>query len=140
MKTGEKIAGGFFVAGGDAAKMLDCIEEPLDEITLAVKREVAVPLNFAIRFRRDDRLDGAHFEALDEGVAIISLVAEKRSGLDLGGQRLCLIDVMDLAAGEAERERIAQSVDDGVDFGRQAAARTAYGLVLAPFLRAPALC
>ena len=47
---------------------------------------------------------------------------------------------MDLAAGEAERQGIAQGVDDHMDFGGQAAARAAYGLVDAPFLRAPALC
>jgi hypothetical protein len=47
---------------------------------------------------------------------------------------------VDLAAGEAERHRIAESVDDHMDFGGQAAARAAYGLVETPFLSAPALC
>jgi hypothetical protein len=47
---------------------------------------------------------------------------------------------MDLAAGEAERQRVAESVDDRMDFGGQAAARPAYGLVDPPFLRPPALC
>jgi len=45
-----------------------------------------------------------------------------------------------LPAGQAERQRIAQGVDDHMDFGGQAAARAAYGLIEAPFLRAPALC
>jgi hypothetical protein len=47
---------------------------------------------------------------------------------------------VDLAAGEAERQRIAQGVDDHMDLGGQSAARAAYGLVDPPFLRAPALC
>jgi hypothetical protein len=51
-----------------------------------------------------------------------------------------LVDIVDLPAGETERQRIAQGVDDHMDFGGQAAARAAYGLVEAPFLRAPALC
>jgi hypothetical protein len=53
---------------------------------------------------------------------------------------LGLGDVVDLAAGEAERQRIAESVDDHMDLGGQAAARAAYGLVEPPFLSAPALC
>jgi hypothetical protein len=51
-----------------------------------------------------------------------------------------LVDVVDLSACEAERQRVAQGVDDHMDFGGQTAARAAYGLVEAPFLRAPALC
>jgi hypothetical protein len=47
---------------------------------------------------------------------------------------------VDMPAGEAERQRIAEGVDDHMNFGGQAAARAAYGLVEAPFLRAPALC
>jgi hypothetical protein len=47
---------------------------------------------------------------------------------------------VDMPAGEAERQRIAEGVDDHMNFGGRAAARAAYGLVEAPFLRAPALC
>ena len=46
---------------------------------------------------------------------------------------------MNLTAGEADNERIAERVDDGVDFRRQSAARAPDGLV-APFFGAPALC
>jgi hypothetical protein len=38
-----------------------------------------------------------------------------------------------LATGEAERQRIAQGIDDHMDFRRQPAARTAYGLVASIF-------
>jgi hypothetical protein len=47
---------------------------------------------------------------------------------------------VDLSAGEAERQRVAQSVHDHMDLGGRAAARAAYRLVETPFLRAPALC
>ena len=140
MEAGEEIARGLLVAGSDAAKVLDGIEEPLDEIAFAVKREVAVPFDFAVGFWRDHRLDDARFEALDEAVAVVSLVGEKRSGIGLRHQCFGLGDIVDLAAGEAEHERISQGVDDGMDFRRQAAARAAYGLVFARFFWAPALC
>jgi hypothetical protein len=35
--------------------MLEFIEEALDEVAFAVEREIAKPLGFAVRFRRDDR-------------------------------------------------------------------------------------
>ena len=60
--------------------------------------------------------------------------------LDLRDQPFGCLDVVNLAAGQTDRQRIAERIDDGVDLRRQAAARTAYGLVKAPFLRAPALC
>ena len=61
-------------------------------------------------------------------------------GLHFGREGLGLGDVVDLAAGEAERQRVAESVDDHMDLGGRAAARAAYGLVEPPFLSAPALC
>ena len=140
VETGEIVAGSLFITGGDAAKVLDGIEEPLDEIALAVERKIAVPYDLAFRFRWDHRFDVAHFQAFDEGIAVVALVAEERCGLDLSRKRFCLRDVVCLSSSQAEREGISQGVDDGMDFRRQAAARAAYGLVLAPFLRAPALC
>jgi len=140
MQTGEVIACGFFVAGGDTTKMLDGIEEPFNEIALAVYREVAVAFDLPVRFRRDHRLDGPHLKALDEGVAVISLVAKHCSGLNLSREGFCLCDIVRLPPGEADRKRVSQSIDYGVNFSRQAAARAAYGLILSPFLRAPALC
>ena len=140
MKSGEIVAGSLFITGGDAAKVLDGIEGALDEIALAIERKIAIPFDLAVRFRRDHRFDGAHFQALDEAVAVIALVAEERGGLDLSGKCLCLHDVVCLPSGQAEREGISQGVDDGMNFRRQAAARAAYGLVLPPFLGAPALC
>ena len=68
----EEIARGLLVAGGDGPEMLDGIEKALDEIALGIKREVAVAFDLAVGFRRDDRLDGAHFEAVDEAVAVIA--------------------------------------------------------------------
>ena len=57
--------------------MLDYTEEALDEIALAIEREVAIAFHFPIRFRRDDHLDRARRQALDETIGVISLVGEK---------------------------------------------------------------
>ncbi len=140
MKACEKVARGFFVAGGDASERLDELKETLDEVAFGVEGEVAIAFGLAIRFRWDDRLDRAHFEAFDEGAGVVALVAEEGFGLHFGREGFSLGDVMDLSAGEAERQRVAQGVDDHMDLGGRAAARAAYRLVETPFLRAPALC
>ena len=140
MQGGEEIAGSFFVARCDASELFDELKETLDEVAFGVEREVAIARDLAIRFWRDDRLDRPGFEAFDEGVGIVAFVAEEGFGLHFSREGLGLGDVVDLAAGEAERQRVAESVDDHMDLGGRAAARAAYGLVEAPFLRAPALC
>jgi len=73
-------------------------------------------------------------------VGVITLVGEQGFGLDQSQQRVGLRDVMGLPAREAQRQRIAQGVDDHMDFRREPAARASNGLVETPFLRAPAEC
>jgi hypothetical protein len=140
MEAREEIARGFFIAGRDASELFEELKETLDEVAFGVEGEVAIASDLAVRLWRDDRLDGSHFEALDEGVGVVALVAEEGFGLHFSGEGFSLGDVVDLAAGETERQRIAQGVDDHMDLGGRAAARAAYGLVETPFLRAPALC
>ena len=79
----------------------------------------------ALRCLRDDRLDGSHFEALDEGVGVC-LVAEEGFGLGFSREGFSLGDIVDLAAGEAERTDCQAS--SHMDLGGQSAARAAYGL------------
>lgn len=136
----QEVAGGFLVAGSDATEVFDGIEEALDQIALGIKRIVALSLGFAVGLWRDDGGDGAHFEAFDKAVSVVSLIGDHGVRLGLGRQRFSLGDVVGLAAGEADREGISQGIDDDMDFRRQSAARPADGLIGAPFLRAPALC
>ncbi len=48
--------------------------------------------------------------------------------------------VMRLAAGQEEADRVAERIDQGMDFGAQSAARAPDRLVVAGFFWAPALC
>ena len=105
-----------------------------------VMRVIAIAFVLAIRLWRDDRLDPARPEAGNVGVGVVALVGQDGFWLDLCGQRLSLVDVVDLTFGQSERERVSQRIDDHMDFRGQTAARTADGLVDAFFLRAPALC
>src|SRR5271157_5123477 len=129
MQAREEIARGFLVAGGDAAELFDEIEEALDEIAFGVEGEVAIARDLAVRFWRDDRLDGPDFEALNKAAGVVAFVAEEGFGLHFGRKGFSLGDVVDLSARQAERQRVAQSVYDHMDLGGRAAARAAYGLV-----------
>jgi hypothetical protein len=51
-----------------------------------------------------------------------------------------LRDVVGLAFCQGGFQRVAEGIDNDVDFRRQSATRTADGLIFAPFLSAPALC
>ena len=99
MQAGEEIARGFFVAGRDASELFDELKETLDEVGFGVKGEVAIARDLAIRFWRDDRLDGADFEVLNKAVGVVAFVAEEGLGLHFGCEGLGLGDVVDLAAG-----------------------------------------
>jgi hypothetical protein len=120
--------------------MLDYAEEPLDEVAFAVQREIAFALDLPVRLRRYHRFDASRPEALDEAVGVVTLVREDRFRLDLAGERLGLRDVVNLSRGEADGERVAEGVDDGVYLRRQSTARSTDGLVETPFFIAPALC
>ena len=48
VQAGEEVARGLFVARRDCAEMLDDVEESLDQISLAIEREIAGSLGLAI--------------------------------------------------------------------------------------------
>ena len=107
MKSCEIVSCGLFIAGSDASEVLDGVEEALDKIALAVEREIAVAFDLAVGFGRDHRFDGAHFQGLDEAVAVVTLVAEEGCGLNLSRKGFCLGDVMCLSSTQTEREGIS---------------------------------
>ena len=74
---------------------------------------------------------------LDEAVAIIAFVGEEGCGFDFLGQDLGLRYVVNVSAGEAHRQWIAQRIDDGVNLGRPSSARAADRFVRIPFFSSP---
>ena len=84
--------------------MFDELEESFNQIALGVEGEIAIALDFAIRFGRDNRLDRADLEARNVFVGVVALVSEKGLGLYFRGQRFGLSDVVDLAARQTERD------------------------------------
>ena len=108
--------------------MLDYTEETLDEIALAIEREVAIAFHFPILFRRDHTLIARAIRLLSEVICVITLVCEQSSELDQPHQRLSLRDIVNLTAGQDEPQRITQCIDDLVDFRRESTTREADSL------------
>ena len=76
----------------------------------------------------------------DACVGVERLVGDQRIGLHRGQQVVGPDQVVCLAAGQEEADRVAQRIDQGVDLGAQSAARAPDRLVLTSFFWAPALC
>ena len=114
--------------------MLDLVDEPLDQIALPV--EVLVVWDgFRSRTTRRDHglsVDLSNFTA--ESIGVIAHVSEQVVEGDAADQVLGLADVMHLACGQDEANRIAEGVHADIDLRAQAAARTPNRLIFAsPF-------
>lgn len=59
------------------------IEEPFDQVSLAIQREIGRALNDPVCLGRDDRSDLTLPKTVDEGVRIISFVGQKGLWVDL---------------------------------------------------------
>src|SRR5260370_26213005 len=139
LNCGEKICRRVVVSGRDGGKVLNLVEEALDEIALAVKREMAVPLGLAVGFWRDDRRNFPLREAIDERISIVGLVCDQGFRVGVFNQVLGASQIMDLPCREHQVGGIAPGVDKSMDFRGQSAARSADRLVAVLFW-APALC
>ena len=139
LDPGEEICGEFVIAGGDGTKVLEFVEEALDEVALAIEREITTARRLAVGLGRNHRRDVAPFECVDEGVGVEGLVAKQRPWIDRFQQRLRASQIVRLSGREHHLDGIAERIDQGVDFGGQPAARAADRL-FAVFFRAPALC
>ena len=118
MNSSEEISGEFVVACGDGTKVLEFVEEALDEITFAVEREVAIPRGLAIGFRGNHGGDLPPAESIDQRISVVSLVADQSLRIGAIDQGLRAGQIVGLPRREHQRDGIAKGIDEGVDFGR----------------------
>ena len=82
-KEAEEVAGGFFVAGGDGAMLLEPVDGPLHHVALPVGLPVeAHPARRFGRAPRDDRPDAAPAQVGAHRAAGVALVADHPSRSD----------------------------------------------------------
>jgi len=137
--TGEKIYREFVIARRDGPKVLEFVEEALDEITLAIQSKIAGQWAVAAGVGRNHRGDLSLGEGLDEGVGVVCLVGNERPRIGMLEQRLAAGEIVVLSCGENELDGIAESIDECVNFSAQSAAGSTNRL-RAVFFLAPALC
>src|SRR5262249_24937966 len=107
----------------DGSEVLELVEEALNKIALAVECEIACSRGLAVVLGWNDRRDLALGEGIDERVSVVSLVTDQGIWVDVFDQRFRARQIMSLAGGEHELDRIAQGVDERMNLGGQSAAR-----------------
>lgn len=93
---------------------------------------VIVALMFAVRFRRDHGTCAALIKLFQKPVRIERFIRHECAEGDTSDQRRDAFHVMRLTRQQQKADQVAKCVDQGNDFGRQAAARTSDGLSLSP--------
>lgn len=141
MDGGEEISGGFVITRGDGSVLLELAEEILHEMARLVQLLVEAALGFAVALGRDHRGFACREKRVDHAlVGVEGFVRQQSVGFHLRQQHVGACQIMRLALGQEEGQRIAQRVDQGMDFGAQSALAAPDRLVFAGFFWAPALC
>lgn len=140
------------VAGGDGPVLLEPVDQPFDDVALAVGR--AVEADAAARLGAeagDDRADPAAPQVGADRPAGVALVADDPLGAEAGAaaarppdgpalqQRGDLGRLVPLPRRQDDADGLAGALGPEVDLGREAAAAAAEGLVAAPFFAPAAL-
>jgi hypothetical protein len=122
MNCGEKVSGGFVVAGCDGAELLEFSEEVLDEVPRFVGISVELPWLLSVRPGRDHHGFAGRRQRLDDAsVSVERFVGDEHVGFH-GRQKVISADqIMGLPTGQEEADRVAECIDQSVDFGAQPA-------------------
>jgi hypothetical protein len=150
MDEGTEAEVGLVVAGGDAAEMLEFVDEAFDHVALAVEMPVVADDTRPGRVRRDHGFRAKCGDGGADAVGIVGLVGDHVLGPLAFEQRLGLRGVLwgagspqprrvRLAGREDEPDELAERVDEQMDFAAQAAPRAANRLITKVFFE-PAAC
>ena len=117
----------FFEARGDAAEMLDLVEEALDPIALLVERPGKAMLFLTIGLVGYVRCRALRLDALAQPIGVIGFVAEQDIAIGQAGQQsIGAQKVMGLARGEEDFDRQAARIGERMDLGRQSSSGAAH--------------
>ena len=127
---GKVISGGLLVARGDLSEVLEPVEEPLNQVALAVEGGIDRPFDLAVALREDMAAPAARVDHLEESASILAPdcgnVARREAGSqEVHDRRL----VRGLPWRQGDRQWQAAMVDHRVDLGAQPATRTAKGVI-----------
>ena len=127
---GEKIDGGFVVARGDSAELLELAEEVFNEVTRFVEFDVIRARIFAGALGRDHRDLSRHPQPLYHPfIGIERLVGQERICGHVRQELIGAGQIVGLARRQEEVQWIAERIGYGVDLGAQSAFAAPDGLV-----------
>jgi hypothetical protein len=107
----------------DSAKLLELSKEVLDQVTRLVEMAVELAGGAAIGLWWDNRGLACCCQWLDDPlVGIERFIGNQSIGLHVRQQVICTNQVVSLAAGQVEADRIPERVDHGMDLGAQSPA------------------
>ena len=93
---------------------------------------VIVALMLAVRFRRDHGGCATRVQFFQKPIRIERFIRHKRAEGDIPDQWRDAFHVMRLTGQQQKADQVAKRIDQGHDFGRQAATREPNGLSLSP--------
>ena len=130
----EEISGGFVVSGGNGSELFEFTEEIFNEVSRFVEISIKIGGRQTILPRWDyGRFAGRCQRLADPRVSIEGLVGDQRISGHLRQQRIGSDQIMGLPGRQQESQRVAERVDQSVDFCAQPAAALADRLVLVFF-------
>lgn len=104
--------------------MFDSVEKQLDERATLVDMRIECSRVLAGRPARDHGLATERVDGVDEVARVVRLVGDDLSGRHAFEERLRFGDVVRLSGAESQTRRVAETIDERVDLGRQPAARS----------------
>ena len=132
MNGGQEVSSSSVVAGGNAPKMLEFIEEPLNSVPEFVGLGIVWNLDFSVSLGWNDCLYIGLFDHFTQRIGIICLVSDDAIGSltiqQVGGRG----NIMRLAAGQNEAQGSTFGVGKSVDFGGQSSSGTPQSLIFSP--------
>ena len=117
MNGGQEVGRSSVIAGCDAPKMLELIEEPLDSVPELVGVDVVWDLDLSVSFGGNNSLYLGFPDHFTQRIGIVRLVSDDTVGslpLQQVGSRG---NIMGLPAGQNKAQRPAFRIGEGVDFG-----------------------
>lgn len=125
--------GEFVVSRGEAAELLETVEESLDEVSCLVSMPVDLAWRIPVAAGQDDGLCARSLDDSNQCIAVVALVGDDclgRYGLDQG-RSLC--NVGDWSAGQDQADGVAQRIHASMNLGGQSAPRASDRLIATVF-------
>lgn len=124
----EEGFGKFVVTGGYAPEVFDALKEVFHQMPFAITALAIRAVMFAVRARRDTRLDATLQQAFTEGIAIITFVGHEHGRGEFCDEGFCMGDIRLIGRAQEQPNWPPRLIDDGMDFCVQAALGAPHGL------------